>query len=98
MIFFFRSGRDGSTVDSAQQQHINLLTQSLKQMQERYDKCSSDLASERRSIRGKHESLVGEIANLNAIYERAEADLAKVRENLTAVESSKRSEIEVLLI
>jgi chromosome segregation ATPase/uncharacterized protein YdbL (DUF1318 family) len=95
----YRSTRDspgaGVSEVAAQQQHIQVLMQNSRQIQDKYDRAISELAAERRAGHGKYEALVNELKNLSEIVERCEIDARSSKEMLRESESKFRSEAEV---
>jgi hypothetical protein len=97
-----RSGRaeDGdpgareNKVHTSQQQHIDMLSQSLKATQGKYEVSALSLAEERRGGRQRHEALVSELSSIVTTCEQAQAethrwkDESEVREGGSGVELS----------
>ena len=67
-------------MESSQQQHIELLSKSLKQAQDRYETCSTALAEERRSGRHRHEAIVAELSSVVTTCEQAQQETERWRD------------------
>lgn len=69
-----------SGVQSSQQQHIELLSKSLKQAQEKYESTAAALGEERRAGRHRHEALVSELSSVVTTCEQAQEETARWRD------------------
>lgn len=84
LCLYCRNGRGepalAGSVESSQQQHIELLSKSLKQAQEKYEANATALGEERRSGRHRHEALVSELSSVVTTCEQAQEQTVKWRD------------------